>query len=525
MGRRRVAVAVLVLVLSAVAPGAADAKWSKLSPDDVSLTGEPDYGHLTGSEVGAVVAWPAARGASVAQAVEVRGFTPTVADPTGAESRLGTPVSGWNAIGDSPVLTGFVDSPGDPAAHDPGASVLFTGFDHHGDGQGGTFLAGPVQPPGGEVPYSVLAAPRSGDLDAVSVFDGSKAGVVWANNASGTLSTYRDTRAPAPGEADLQAQLGGCCAYHPSLAVGPDGKVWLNWYSNSSANTGLFMVPLDPATGAAAGPTLKVPGSETVANNFQRLPMACRVTCRIFYATQPDPAGPVKLSSWAPGDQAPTTIPGADNLTLNAVIGAAIYPAANDTWVAWYDRGKNGSPGGYRAVTGDDRGVSDKVFDLGVPSGAVAFGQLQAVAFGDNLMLIGVAGSGGASGGAVWIEMATSTGDPTIPMTDGFAKPRIARAGSAIAVVSGVQSGRKLRQRGLLAELQSSEPGKVGLKVCVNRVGHPPSPCRQASTAFRRAGVKAVHVSLGRSIAAQGSLRVTLTAGGKSASLTLKPRR
>jgi len=55
---------------------------------------------------------------------------------------------------------------------------------------------------------------------------------------------------PAGGAPNLQAQLGGCCAYHPTLV--PEGIVdgaplVLAWYSNASANTGIYLERFDPA--------------------------------------------------------------------------------------------------------------------------------------------------------------------------------------------------------------------------------------------------------------------------------------
>jgi hypothetical protein len=115
--------------------------------------------------------------------------------------------------------------------------------------------------------------------------------------------------------------------------------------------------------------------------------------------------------------------------------------------------------------------------------------------------------------------------DPTVPMTDGFAKAKIARADSAIAVVSGVQSRRGLQQRGILVELEASRPESVAVTVCVNRGGHPPSPCRSAASRFSQPGLRKLRIRLGRAVGGGRSLRVTLKAAGKSNSVTVKPRR
>jgi hypothetical protein len=490
-------------------PAGAQAKWEKLSPDDVSITSAPDYGLVSGAPA---VLWPATPATdSVPHSIELRTVAPTLAHPAGGAGPLATPVANWNAVGPSPVFA-------------PGSRILFQAFDHASDGNGGTFVTDPFTTGSAELPYSKAGSERSGDLDAVDAGGGA---LLWADSSRGELSIYRSS---GPGEparaAELQGALGGCCAYHPVLDVRQDGQPWVAWYSNAAANTGLFMAPLDAATGASAGAPVKVPGSETVANNFARLPLVCRNICQVFYATQPSAAGPTELASWAPGDNGSVHIPGADDLTLNAVIAAA-QTSTGRTWLAWYDRGPSGSSGGYRARLGDSRGLGEKPFTLPAPGGAKAFGPLFAVdRGGDDLLLGAVASPGGATGGALWLDMVTPKGDPAIPNKNGFTKPKVARARNAIAVVSGVQSRRAIKHGGVRVGVQGSRAGtKATLVLCATRAGHPPSPCRKRAARFSEPGFKTVHLPPGPPTRGQRGFKLTLRSGGKSRSLALKLRR
>ncbi|MEA2459557.1 MAG: hypothetical protein QOC95_2529 [Thermoleophilaceae bacterium] len=509
---RRTAVALTAMALWLVVPAVAQAGWEKLSPDDVTTISEPDIGHVSGSAISAV-AWPSTpAGDSVPDGVELRTILPTLGHPAGGAGPLAKPVAAWNAVGLSPVFAEYGSGAALSDSH-----LLFAGFAHAGDGDGGTFLSGPVAADSTEQPYSKAAMERSGDLDAVTV-QGS--GLLFAANSGGVLSIYRSSGGFASPQPDLQLPLGGCCAYHPSLAVQSNGTPWVAWYSSATTNLGLQMAPLDPATGAPAGPTVKVPGSETVANNFERLPMVCFETCRIFYATQPSAGGPTKLASWAPGDAAPKSISGVTDLSLNGVIGAVAAGDGTATWVAWQDKG------GYRATLGGQNGTGGKVVRMPAPSGAVDYGQL----LGQNranstLLLTAVAGPGGGKPGAVWLEMITPKGDPAVPYTSGFAKPKVLRVANAIAVFSGRQTVSGITRKGLRASLQSSQGGRATLSACAVRPGHPPSPCRSASVNFTQPGFKSVKLPAGPPVRAKRALKVTLKSGGKSKSLTLKLRR
>lgn len=516
--RRRAAAVLATLITIALPTSAAHATWEKISADNLAQTSEPSLGAQP-STGKFLVAWPATpANDSVPTSIQSRSFTPSLIHPGGSLGSISTPVSGWNAIGDSPVYTGLTGSGDSPP-------ILFSAFSHNGDGDGGTFLTDPSLAGPGELPFAKVAPERGGDLDAVQSFRGAPSPrVIWANNFTGGLATYAYAGSTTVGAADLQAQLGGCCAYHPTLGKLADGTIWLAWYSNAAANTGIYMLQIDPVTAEAVGGPLKVPASESPANNFGRLALACATTCRIFYGTQPKAGGPIKLSSWTPGESQPTTVKGADDLTLNATIAAAPVSNAPGTWVAWYDRGKgSGSKDGYRAtIVGG--APHQQVYGLGKPAGAKEFGQLLPISAPKTLLLFAVAGPGNRTD-AVWAEETTMTGDPAIPDTNGIKAPKVAKAASAIAVIQGKTSPADLKKHGLPIRVQATEPTKAVVKVCVDRAGHPPSPCKSSTVRLRAPGSDLVDAARRLKAGRAKALVATLSSAGKKDSVKVKLKR
>lgn len=121
--------------------------------------------------------------------------------------------------------------------------------------------------------------------------------------------------------------------------------------------------------------------------------------------------------------------------------------------------------------------------------------------------------------------------DFSAPSTEGFANPRVARAGGALAIVSGSQSLRTLKTKGLAVRLQSVKAGKVTLTVAGRRPGHPPAPIRTLTSTFTAPGVKDVRIRLSAvvfkraTVIVQRGMRLTLTVRGKSSAVNLNLRR
>jgi hypothetical protein len=153
---------------------------------------------------------------------------------------------------------------------------------------------------------------------------------------------------------------------------------------------GIYLAQLDPSTAAPLGAPIKVPQSESPANNGFHLALACSPRpdggCRIVYGAETSPTAPLRLASWAPGEAAPTNLGGGARLSLGLPLTAA-YRADGRLWVAWYDLGT--TRGFYAAKLGNARGAGGTVQDLGRPHGFVDARDLESVALGSDLVLGG----------------------------------------------------------------------------------------------------------------------------------------
>ena len=136
------------------------------------------------------------------------------------------------------------------------------------------------------------------------------------------------------------------------------------------------MVQFDPATLRAARP-LHVPRSSGIKNHNLRLALTCAQVCRIVYHEQRTRIR-TRISSWAPGERAPTQVVNVD--AYNWLAGAY---AGTRLWVVWRDPEQH-----YRAKLGNGRGAGGRVLDLGrLASNGVGFG-VQALATPAGLVVV-----------------------------------------------------------------------------------------------------------------------------------------
>ena len=396
MSRRRSFVATLatVLIVAGVLPAAGvAAPWAKLSGDRVSSI---DQATLLQNGPRVLAAWPGGDGTDLASTIELRGVAPTLARPGNGAGPIAVVASGYTSISTHPALI----------ATPTGPRVVYVAT--RPDGQARLFLTDPLaEGASPAAPPAELIRTSGGNLDAVALPDGTP---VVADDRAGSLRIVRGAQPDldAPGS-PIQAQLGGN-SYNPALARDAAGGLWLAWYSNAGP-AGIFLQAIDPATGAPAGGAIRVPGSESVANNTaQRLALVGDATgsgARVVYATQSGPAAPLRLVSWSPGEGSPTTVARPANLPLNTYVAAARH-ADGRLWVAWYDgvtgSGASGAARGYYAKLGNARGAGGTEVPLGLPRPTATPGAVTVLPQGDNLLVAAVAGTG-VSRNAVWAAL------------------------------------------------------------------------------------------------------------------------
>lgn len=438
MSRITVAAPIVALVALAGSAGAATAApWVKLSPDDVLGI---DGSALTVSNGRVVAAWPSGTGGDLATSVAFRGFAPVPGRPLAGAGPVATATTGYSNVSRRPgIVVG-----GAPA----GLRVVTGGTIA---GQDRTYLTGPLTE--GAAPAAApaeISTGFNGELDAVGLPGG---GVIVANNRNGVLHSFRDAVA---GEGfDLhRAQLGGCCSYNPAVGVDGTGRVWVAWYSNATGRVGIHMQQLDAATGGPVGAPALVYQSASVANNTSHLALACgAATCRIAYLQQAAAAGPHRVATWAPGEGAPTAITPPLSIGVNGNLAAAIR-ADGRMWTAWYDPGATPATAGYYASLGNARGAGGERTNLTRPAGFVDDGDLEAVAFGDDLVLVGTVGTGRPRA-ALW----TTIVQPPDQVVD---NPRTIRNGPATAVApKGVLLTKLKRTKCVNVRLTVTEPARI----------------------------------------------------------------
>jgi hypothetical protein len=429
-----VAPVVALLALAGSAGAAAAAPWVKLSPDDVSGI---DGSALTVSNGRVFAAWPSGSGADLAGAVAFRGFSPTPAKPLAGAGPVAFALSGFTNVSARPGLV----VGGSPS----GLRVISGGTTAGNDA---VQLSSPLTE-GAAGAATPIATAINGSIDAVGLPDG---GIVVANDQAGSLHAFRD--ASPTGGADLQGQLGGCCSYNPAIGADGTGRVWVAWYSNATGRVGIHVQQLDATTGAPVGAPTLVYQSAAVANNTSHLALACGpTTCRIAYLQQATAAGPLRVATWAPGEPAPTAVTPPLPIGVNGNLAAAIR-ADGRMWTAWYDPGATAAKAGYYASLGNAKGAGGERTNLKRPPGFVDDGDLEAVALGDDLVLVGTV-STGKPRAALW----TTIVQPPDQVVD---NPRTIRNGPATAVApKGVLLTKLKRTKCVNVRLTVTEPARI----------------------------------------------------------------
>ncbi|MGD9573757.1 MAG: hypothetical protein AB7V62_17900 [Thermoleophilia bacterium] len=435
--RRLATLAAALAVVMVAAPAALGAGWAKVSGDDVSGI---DQAALVVNGGRVVAAWPSGSGSDLAGAVAFRGWAPTPAASLAGAGPTATAAGGYTNISARP---GLIVAP-------TGLHVITSGVIA---GQSRTYQTPPLTEgaPGG--PATQIADQLTGPIDAVALSGG---GVIVANMMNGSVRTFRDS---TPGEGfEIQELLGGPAGYNPAVGQDGTGRVWLAWYSNASGNIGIFMLQIDPATGAPVGAPALVPQSQSPANNGFHLALACSASaCRIVYGAQAAPTAPLRLASWAPGEAAPTNIGGARNLSLGLPLTAA-YRADGRLWVAWYDLGT--TRGFYAAKLGNARGAGGTVQDLGRPAGAafVDDRNLDSVVVGTDLVLAGTVVTT-APRASLWT---TYVQDPATIIEN----PRTIRNGPAtITAPRRISIGKLRRSKCVNVKVAVTEPARVLVQI------------------------------------------------------------
>jgi hypothetical protein len=174
------------------------------------------------------------------------------------------------------------------------------------------------------------------------------------------------------------------------MAFDKSGRLWLAWYvlPGNDPGKGIYMVQLNPVTGAAILPVRHAPRSQSITNESLALAMACNAICHVVYheTAADNVLNTGRIVSWAPGQLAPVRVAGSTSSSLGAYIGAAAT-SAGKIWVAWHDNTGNGT---YVAKRGDGNGAGGTARVLGQPPHGLSFSgyAITAAAVGTDQLLV-----------------------------------------------------------------------------------------------------------------------------------------
>jgi hypothetical protein len=361
-------------------PAVSSVPWSRLSlkPDDSSIL-VPTLATAAGSFVGAYQN-------STDGSVEADTFTAG----TGGVSSISrvTALSGWGSVGD-PVLFGKAGG---------GLQLIMAGLHSTttGDPLSGTVIT--PRNPDGSFGAPTLASPAVylQVTSAVLASDGSTP--LWAG-PQGNLTVYRGASNAVPN--DHSSDSPGT-SYSPTLGYDSAGRLWLAWYvlANNAAQNGIYLMQLDPSTGAAAGPAVQVPQSGSIDNETPTLSLVCAQACRVVYESQA--ASTESIVSWTPGEAGPTTVFDGHGQSVRNVVTARAPDGR--VWVSWTDVGAERM----YAKLGDALGAGGTLVQLPMPAGFTTAEHGAAATAGESLVLESNWSTGSAT--AVWATVVNPPG-------------------------------------------------------------------------------------------------------------------
>ena len=349
--------------------------WTRLSPVADTTVGPPAIAIAGGQ---AVAAYTVAR-----DAIEADTFSAASGGISGVSQSV--PFPGWQSVANPALLTR-------PAG---GVAMILAGQHNAGnatDPLNGTAIVARNADGSFGAPSQLSSSNTCCVASAVLAADGSTP--LWVSSQLGSMLVFSGSTAQDLGAASPSA------SYQPTLGRDTSGRVWLAWYSYSgAASDGLYMMQLDPQTGAAIGAPVPAPDSNAgVDAIYGPVEMACGQTCRLLYVNSG--VVPEQILSWAPGESAPATVlsrllVGGDE-ALSDVVGA--FTADGRLWVSFTD--SNGERAW--AKLGNARGAGGTPQELPKPIGVTEPGLATATVRGDQLVLAADWTNGATAATSAW---------------------------------------------------------------------------------------------------------------------------
>lgn len=148
---------------------------------------------------------------------------------------------------------------------------------------------------------------------------------VWVN--AGIAATTPDS--------NYQTQLGGCCGYYSSLATDGAGNTELAWYSNATAQSGIWAQAVS-SSGAPSGAPLQMPNTANLGvGEMQKTPLVARPQGGFYVVYPIGYPSFTAVELWKVGAGA---IKVGGRAAVNPTTAAAAVDQAGRVWVFWSRR-------------------------------------------------------------------------------------------------------------------------------------------------------------------------------------------
>jgi hypothetical protein len=313
--------AMLVLAPAALAGGVG--QWTQVTgpaenTDEVGVARAPD-GSLH-------VAWPNHAGAT-------ESIRHTKFSSNGAKLSQNTVVAGWASMNNSIEL---VQRPGGGplVALWGGIRSTSPGEKFFGQLAASSSLNGGVSW-GAPTPYASGAFPGNFAYAGSGVGAAAGPGKLVAGTGDADNGYSFGPNSPWP----AFVSSGGCCIYHPEVAVDQGGKVLGAWYSNQTGSYGLFARTLGPL--GPSGPITYVPGSSegnrtSSVNGNDRTGLIARKGGGLYLGYLQGYPSAKRILLWRFGAGAPKTIATANQGADHADLAGIANGPGGRLWVFWY---------------------------------------------------------------------------------------------------------------------------------------------------------------------------------------------
>ncbi|HWF36645.1 MAG TPA: hypothetical protein VG295_14795 [Solirubrobacteraceae bacterium] len=374
---------VFVLAGGSVARAGTPGHWTRLTDmtasniDEVSLARTAD-GVLHAAWTGPTPATPSSGRDVLVSAIS----------PTGGVGTASVVQSDWATMANPSLVAsggnGLYLFLGATRSINPGETISNLALLASSDG-GATWSLDPAD-------VTTTGAAYTSDVSAALGVDGTPF-VAWGS--ASCLCVHRGI-SPATANSDFQQGLGNY-GYEAGIALDPSAaRPVVAWYSNGTGHNGVYAAPVDPSTGALAGPQMQMPGTADLADGpfSGRTQVLARPGGGVYVAYEGGYPSHTRVLLWRVGDTTSSLL--AQNPRQVRSVGVASTPTGR-LWIFWSAQSSSGSPIVYARRSNPTASTWGATVVVKPPTGASTSWNLVGNGQASRLDLVGSFSSGASS--------------------------------------------------------------------------------------------------------------------------------